>query len=187
MHTLVLAEVVLIYLNPEESDFIIQWFAKNLKIESPLAATPSPSHPGNKFGDKVGYHCFLTFEQQKQEQSSSLSTSQQDGNSFPSSSTVLHHNNIDPFSQMMIQNLHEYGILLKSLDVYPNMTSQMERYKNLGWSSSEYPIQTITMKEAFEALISSEEKARISKLELLDELEEWNLLCSHYYFLLASL
>jgi len=41
-------------------------------------------------------------------------------------------------------------------------------------------VESITMLQAWDMLVSPEEKARVSKLEIFDEIEEWNMLMSHY-------
>jgi O-methyltransferase involved in polyketide biosynthesis len=41
-------------------------------------------------------------------------------------------------------------------------------------------VECMTMLQAWEKLVTPEEKARVNKLEMLDEVEEWNMLMSHY-------
>lgn len=37
----------------------------------------------------------------------------------------------------------------------------------------------------YEAVLSTDEKARVHRLEILDELEEWRIIQSHYFLLWA--
>ena len=41
-------------------------------------------------------------------------------------------------------------------------------------------VQVITMLQAYDQLVSKDEKLRVAKLEIFDEVEEWNMLMSHY-------
>jgi len=41
-------------------------------------------------------------------------------------------------------------------------------------------VESITMLQAWDKLVSPAEKARVAKLEIFDEMEEWNMLMSHY-------
>ncbi|ORY00206.1 leucine carboxyl methyltransferase [Basidiobolus meristosporus CBS 931.73] len=82
----------------------------------------------------------------------------------------------DPFGQMMIRNLELRDIKLRGLHAYPDLASQEERYLQKGWRFA----KALDIQELHEHYISSSEKARIAKLEFLDELEEWNLLAKHY-------
>ena len=42
------------------------------------------------------------------------------------------------------------------------------------------------MLQAYEGLISAADKARLNRLEMLDELEEWSLIMSHYSLSVAA-
>lgn len=132
--TLVLSEIVLVYLNADQGNKIIKWFCDNL----------------------VSQCTFLVFE---------------------------HTMPTDPFGEMMLKNLHERGILLRSIIEYPTVKKQQERYLQLGFKS----VLGFDLGQAYDQLVSQEEKIRISKLEMLDELEEWILLCSHYCFIIATI
>ena len=50
-----------------------------------------------------------------------------------------------------------------------------------GWEVS----NSITLLDAYARLISEKEKKRVNTLEIFDELEEWNLLMSHYCLTIA--
>lgn len=41
------------------------------------------------------------------------------------------------------------------------------------------------MNAVYDAVLSAEEKARVTRLELFDEFEEWRMIQSHYFLLWA--
>jgi|SRR5271170_1302067 len=69
------------------------------------------------------------------------------------------------------------GINLKTLSAYPTLRKQALRLKDCGFGSGQ---DAIDINFAHDHWLEKEELARIAKLELLDELEEWRLLASHY-------
>ncbi|KAL3928342.1 MAG: hypothetical protein SGPRY_002425 [Prymnesium sp.] len=87
----------------------------------------------------------------------------------------------DPFGQMMVRNLFERGCPLLSIHACPTVSAQKQRAEATGWSHAE----TMDMYSWFETVFTSEERRRIRSLELLDELEEFQLLLRHYCVLLA--
>ena len=88
----------------------------------------------------------------------------------------------DPFGQVMIRNLSTRGIVLKAIHVYHDEQQQKQRYLTRGFNSS----HLIDMKHAFDERVDAVEKQRLAKLEMVDEVEEWDLLGSHYFVLCAS-
>ena len=82
----------------------------------------------------------------------------------------------DAFGRMMISNLMQRNISLKSISTYPNLEAQRKRYIDAGFNQCE----TADMITVYEDTVDDSEKLRISKIELLDELEEWVALCKHY-------
>jgi tRNA wybutosine-synthesizing protein 4 len=95
--------------------------------------------------------------------------------------TYEHTSPHTPFGQQMVQNLNSRGCPLLSLSNYPCLESQLARYKAQGWSDA----AGATMLQTYDGFPEDERK-RASKLEWLDELEEWNLLLSHYFILIAT-
>lgn len=96
----------------------------------------------------------------------------------------------DAFGRMMIRNLavessfknytnytKTRGINLKTLSAYPTLQSQTLRLKDCGFESSQ---DAIDINFAHDQWISRDELQRITRLELLDEMEEWRLIASHY-------
>jgi len=88
----------------------------------------------------------------------------------------------DAFGKMMLQNLKNRNIELRGVHAHPTVSSQRERYLSAGFRS----VQVVDMDECFETYVSAEEKARLTKCEMMDELEEWRLLGRHYCLAWAS-
>ncbi|CAG8551752.1 733_t:CDS:2 [Funneliformis caledonium] len=124
--TLFLSECVLIYMDPIDSNKIVQWVGDNMKVAM-----------------------FIVFEQ------------------------ILPN---DPFGSVMLQNLRAVNIELRGIYAYPDLQSQKDRYLRRGWTHAE----AVDINEIHDLHIDSNELSRISKLEFLDELEEWRLLATHY-------
>lgn len=140
----------MIYMNPEDSNKIVEWASANL-----ISAM------------------FLVYEQ------------------------ILPN---DAFGSTMLQNLKLRNIELRGIHAYPDLESQRSRFLSRGWNHAE----AIDIDEIHDSHIDPKELARyitillsfffifqrfnhsffgvvrISKLEILDELEEWHLLASHY-------
>lgn len=82
----------------------------------------------------------------------------------------------DAFGKMMIRNLAARGLELKTLEKYSTLELQRQRLTDAGFTTA----KACTMSHVFENWASVTERERISKLEMLDELEEWTLLADHY-------
>ncbi|CAB4374816.1 unnamed protein product [Rhizophagus irregularis] len=124
--TLFLSECVLIYMDPIDSNKIVQWAGDNM-----IAAI------------------FIVYEQ------------------------ILPN---DAFGSVMLQNLRSRNIELRGIHAYPDLQSQKDRYLSRGWTH----VEAVDINEVHDNYIDPNEISRISKLEFLDELEEWRLLASHY-------
>jgi O-methyltransferase involved in polyketide biosynthesis len=81
----------------------------------------------------------------------------------------------DVFGETMIKNLKNRGLELPGLFVYPSLEAQETRYKNFGFQES----KAMDLNTVWDN-ISADERERISKLEIFDEVEEWHLMQSHY-------
>ncbi|KAF8820908.1 leucine carboxyl methyltransferase [Cardiosporidium cionae] len=100
----------------------------------------------------------------------------------PSAFIVYEQTNpTDPFGRTMVENLEARGCPLLGLHKYPTITSQIERYKQLGWKNC---IAT-DMNDMYDKFIDQTERQRIEKLEIFDELEEWRLIQAHYILIVA--
>ena len=57
------------------------------------------------------------------------------------------------------------------------MQSQIDRMKNVAKMKE---AECFTMSEVYSSHLDAKERARIERLEMFDEFEEWNMLQSHY-------
>lgn len=85
--------------------------------------------------------------------------------------------NFDLFGKMMVKNLASRGISFKTLDKYSTTEKQSIRLFDLGFTGYQ---NAVTIKQIYDEWFDHYDKMRISKVELLDEIEEWDLLASHY-------
>ncbi|EWC45510.1 hypothetical protein DRE_05368 [Drechslerella stenobrocha 248] len=83
----------------------------------------------------------------------------------------------DSFGKVMIRNLSQRGIVLRTLQKYSTLERQMERMRVLGFNSG---MGACDVNFIHNHWIDADERDRIDKLELLDEREEWELLAKHY-------
>ncbi|KAF9438073.1 hypothetical protein BGZ76_009854 [Entomortierella beljakovae] len=84
-------------------------------------------------------------------------------------------NPTDAFGSMMLKNLRAREIELPGIYAYPTLKSQEERFLSRGWTAA----KAVSMNTLLDSL-PDEEMKRISKLEIFDEVEEWQLLAEHY-------
>ncbi|KAF3279778.1 carboxy methyl transferase for protein phosphatase 2A [Orbilia oligospora] len=83
----------------------------------------------------------------------------------------------DSFGKVMIRNLSQRGIVLRTLQRYSTLERQKERMRVLGFNTG---MGACDVNFIHNEWIDSKEKERIDGLELLDEREEWVLLAKHY-------
>ncbi|ORX49136.1 leucine carboxyl methyltransferase [Hesseltinella vesiculosa] len=82
----------------------------------------------------------------------------------------------DSFGRMMIRNLLARHIDLKGIQAYPQLEDQEQRFLKLGWTGA----KAVDMNAVHDQWLDENDKQRINRLEILDELEEWKLISSHY-------
>lgn len=87
----------------------------------------------------------------------------------------------DAFGRMMVDNLRGRGCPLLSLEAVPTVTAHETRCVQVGWTRA----RAMTMLRYYDRIISATERARVSRLAMLDELEEWQMLLEHYCIMLA--
>ena len=85
----------------------------------------------------------------------------------------------DRFGQQMIKNLKSRGLELDTM--YSDLGSTLNRFKNCGWTIQFHRF----MNEMFNE-IDEEERLRISRIEIFDEFEEWELVSKHYILINAK-
>ena len=100
---------------------------------------------------------------------------------FPNSTPVglvlyepIHPN--DPFGKTMVSNLAARGIVLQTLKKYGSLEAQAARMKSYGLKGA----GGASVKDLWDKGVEDEEKERVAGLEMVDEVEEWELLAGHY-------
>ncbi|KAG0137960.1 S-adenosyl-L-methionine-dependent methyltransferase [Tuber indicum] len=83
----------------------------------------------------------------------------------------------DAFGRVMIQNLAARGIVLKTLKKYSSLERQIERLRVMGFVDGQL---AVSVKGIHDGWVSPRERGRIAGLEMLDEVEEWDMLAAHY-------
>ena len=82
----------------------------------------------------------------------------------------------DPFGKVMVQNLAARGIVLQTLRKYGSLEAQAVRMKSYGFEDS----TSMDINQLWASGSDEDEKTRIAGLEMVDEIEEWELLAAHY-------
>jgi len=84
----------------------------------------------------------------------------------------------DSFGRMMLQNLASSGLRLPGMEGCPTVEAHRARMLQQGFTE----VNVAPMLQVYDEFFSNEERARVSKIEWLDEVEEWNLIMNHYCF-----
>lgn len=82
----------------------------------------------------------------------------------------------DAFGKVMVSNLAARGIVLQTLRKYGSLEAQAARLGAYGFTGK----RSADVNELWETGVNEIEKERVSRLEMLDEVEEWQLLAGHY-------
>ena len=85
-------------------------------------------------------------------------------------------NPYDPFGKVMVSNLAARGIVLQTLCKYGSLEAQSARMKAYGFEES----GGADVNTLWEKGVEEKEKERVAGLEMVDEVEEWELLAGHY-------
>ena len=103
-------------------------------------------------------------------------------NTFPASTPValvlyepMHPH--DPFGKTMVFNLSQRGIVLESLETYHDLDTQKRRFKDVGFDCGQSGTSVL---DYWKTWVKEDEKERVAKCEMVDEVEEWELLAKHY-------
>ncbi|KAA8651725.1 hypothetical protein EYZ11_000070 [Aspergillus tanneri] len=83
----------------------------------------------------------------------------------------------DAFGRTMVSNLATRGIHLQTLHQYASLGAQRQRLQDQGFDGGQAAADVHFI---WERWVSDAEKERVAGLEMLDEIEEWNLLAQHY-------
>jgi [phosphatase 2A protein]-leucine-carboxy methyltransferase len=87
----------------------------------------------------------------------------------------------DAFGQTMTSNLATRGLSMPTVKVYTDLGKQRERLLKAGFEGADGG----DVDWLWEKWVSGGEKERVSRLEMLDEVEEWQLLGRHYLIVWA--
>ncbi|KAI0250921.1 leucine carboxyl methyltransferase [Lactifluus subvellereus] len=82
----------------------------------------------------------------------------------------------DAFGRVMLNNLKSRNVSLPGAESYPDLASLSRRFLNRGFTTA----QALTLREIRRRYIEPQELQRLSRLELLDEVEELELVLDHY-------
>ena len=82
----------------------------------------------------------------------------------------------DSFGKTMVSNLAARGIVLQTLKKYGSLEAQAARMKSYGLQST----GGASVKDLWDKGVEEKEKERVAGLEMVDEVEEWELLAGHY-------
>lgn len=83
----------------------------------------------------------------------------------------------DAFGRTMVSNLAARGIQLQTLHRYASLQAQRERLLEHGFDAGQ---AAVDVEFLWQRWVSEAEKERVAGLEMLDEMEEWQLLARHY-------
>lgn len=83
----------------------------------------------------------------------------------------------DAFGRTMISNLQARGIDLPTLQTYSTLSKQRERMVQAGFTAGQGAADVDFL---WEKWVKEDEKDHVKRLEMLDEVEEWKLLATHY-------
>lgn len=83
----------------------------------------------------------------------------------------------DAFGRVMVSNLAARGIHLQTLKKFSSLFRQQERLRHAGFTTGH---KAADVSFLWEKWVTQREKDRVSALEMMDEMEEWQLLAQHY-------
>ncbi|KAF9890319.1 hypothetical protein FE257_005985 [Aspergillus nanangensis] len=83
----------------------------------------------------------------------------------------------DAFGRTMVANLATRGIQLQTLHQYASLEAQRRRLREQGFDCGQ---AVADIDFIWERWVRGDEKERVAGLEMLDEMEEWQLLARHY-------
>lgn len=100
------------------------------------------------------------------------------GSLLPTAAVVVYEqiNPDDAFGRQMVSNLESRGCPLKGLKGTPTLAAHRERFLSSGWAYAE----SNSLDGIYRRYLDPADKARIERLEVFDEFEEWALMQGHY-------
>lgn len=88
----------------------------------------------------------------------------------------------DVYGKNMIRNLQSAGFDIPGLKDFPTLEEQKNRFLLTGWEAA----NSCSMRYYYDKLLPQDKRDRLFALEMLDEVEEWNMLMEHYSLTLAT-
>ncbi|KAK8086153.1 leucine carboxyl methyltransferase 2 [Apiospora phragmitis] len=83
-----------------------------------------------------------------------------------------------PFAQMMVRHFNKLRTPIKSVNKYPTLRTQQERFNRLGWVHVD--AQSLWGAWSNDMYLTAEERLKLDKIEPFDEWEEFAIFVSHY-------
>lgn len=91
----------------------------------------------------------------------------------------------DRFAKTMLDNFEDRGLDTRALLEYPSLASTVARFSKHFGAVEGYTMIDLERDESTEFLVSKQQRRELAIKAALDEYEEWELLASHYLFILA--
>jgi O-methyltransferase involved in polyketide biosynthesis len=88
----------------------------------------------------------------------------------------------DRYGQVMLRNLTQAGYKVPGFVDNPERGDHIELFETAAGAGESVSVSCRTMLECYkdEDMVSNEKKARVARLEIFDEIEEWEMIMSHY-------
>jgi [phosphatase 2A protein]-leucine-carboxy methyltransferase len=83
----------------------------------------------------------------------------------------------------MVSNLASRGIFLQTLQKFENLAAQKSRLRSAGFTIIR---RAADINFIWENWVNDDEKNRVARCEMFDEVEEWVLLAKHYCIVWGS-
>lgn len=88
----------------------------------------------------------------------------------------------DVYGRNMIRNLQAAGFEIPGIKDFPTLEEQKNRFLHTGWATA----RSCTMRHYYDKLLPAPCRDRLFTLEMMDEVEEWNMLMEHYSLTIAA-
>ncbi|PTB61757.1 LCM-domain-containing protein [Trichoderma citrinoviride] len=105
-------------------------------------------------------------------------------NNFCLLEQILPYGNGHPFAQQMLSHFAKLNTPLRSVETYPTIESQVNRFQERGWPHVD--IKDLWQTWSSEEFVSDFERVALDDVEPFDEWEEFILFARHYFILHAA-
>ncbi|KAI0595774.1 leucine carboxyl methyltransferase [Biscogniauxia sp. FL1348] len=89
-----------------------------------------------------------------------------------------------PFAKTMLQHFEKLKTPLKSVNTYPTLQSQYDRFRSLGWEQVD--VESLWQVWSSDKWLSATSRRELDRIEPFDEWEEFALFASHYCVVIAK-